>query len=49
MLGRDECWEQASRLLMLARARLGNRAKVPPTSSWFAWTIPLPLQLWHHC
>ncbi len=27
ILGRDECWEQAYRLLMLAHARLGNRAQ----------------------
>jgi len=26
-LQRDECWEQAYRLLMLAQARLGNRAQ----------------------
>ncbi len=28
ILQRDECWEQAYRLLMLAHARLGNRAQV---------------------
>jgi DNA-binding SARP family transcriptional activator len=27
ILQRDECWEQAYRLLMLAHARLGNRAQ----------------------
>ena len=27
ILARDECWEQAYRLLMLAHARLGNRAQ----------------------
>jgi DNA-binding SARP family transcriptional activator len=33
ILQRDECWEQAYRLLMLAHARLGNRAQALRTYS----------------